>query len=152
MKENLQPLGQPEFKRSLNEEETLLFLQKHNIKQLKDFKPHEPLLYVFEESVKGEGGPFTFLPPEKRPSIARLHDPLALNQFHGYYKEKGRQMYDLQNEGGQVDLYAIRSENEPPLLVAQEFKSKLYHVFKEGLFESNDELFPLGKELKKPPR
>lgn len=148
MKEKLNKITSPEITLSLNEEETLRFLERHGIRQLQEFKPNQPLLYVFEDIFRGDDGPFKFLPPDQRPSIARVHNPIALNLDRGQYNSPDREISDLQNEGGQVDLYAINRQTEAPFLVGQEFKYKLYQISRKGLFESNDELFPQG-EVKK---
>ncbi len=135
-----------EDKKSMNKQETIAFLKKHGVKALENWKPHQSVLYVFEEMLRGDDGPFKFLPSEKRPSIARIYDPIHLD-FNSPQVEttSERVVYNLINVGGQVDLYAVNPVTEKPLLVLTEKKEKAYHVTKEGLYMSNDELFPPSK-------
>ena len=136
-----------EHKKSMTKQETIAFLKKHKIKNLENWKPHQSILYVFEEMLRGDDGPFKFLPAEKRPSIARIYDPIHLD-FNNPEVEATteRVVYNLINTGEKVDLYAIDPVTEKPLLVLTEKKEKAYHVTKEGLYMSNDKLFPLSKE------
>ena len=141
-------LSQPENykKKSMTKEETITFLKKHGIKPLENWKPHQPILYIFEEMIRGDDGPFKSLPAEKRPSIARIQDPVYLN-FNSPEIESTteRVVYNLINAGGEVNLYAIDPITEKRILVATEKKEKVYHVTREGLYMAADELFPPSK-------
>ncbi|OGE83867.1 MAG: hypothetical protein A3B23_01280 [Candidatus Colwellbacteria bacterium RIFCSPLOWO2_01_FULL_48_10] len=134
-------------KRSMNEQETKLFLESKGIKPLLEWQPNQPALYVFEDLYRGDDTlmPFKNFPPDRRPSIARIDDPTSLRDAR-YGGIPGRVIRDLENEGTRVDLYAIDPETQQPVLAVSEYKIKLYQVKMENLFESADELFPRGRK------
>src|SRR5580693_4363483 len=74
-----QNISSPEIKKSLNELETVNFLLGNGAKRLEVFQPHVPALYVFEDMIRGDDGPFRRLSADKRPSLALVHDPIELD-------------------------------------------------------------------------
>ncbi len=124
--------------RSMNRPETIAFLEERGVRPLEDFSPHTPLLYVHEDAYRGNDGPFKHLPRDKRPSIARIHDPVSLSNPKGGPE---RIVHDLANEGGRVEHYAIDPKTKQLTLVMTEEKTKKYQVLRRGLFEAPEELF-----------
>ena len=66
-------------KKSLNLQETIDFLANKGIQPLAVFKPGEPILYVLEEMVRADDGPFKWLPAADRPNVVRMDSPEGLN-------------------------------------------------------------------------
>ena len=143
-------------KKSMTEAETMIFLNKNHMKPLSTWMPGQPLLYVLEEIIRGNDGPFAAMgiPPEARPSIARLNAPTGID-FRNEMGDLSRRVYPLLNEDGErIDYYALDSETGaitcmllPSFSVRGQYNP--YHVRKEGLFEANDDLFPpSGRETK----
>jgi hypothetical protein len=113
------------------------FLLGKGTKRLTTFLPNTPILYVFEDMYRGDEGPFRNFPPDKRPSLAVVHDPINLD-FDSPVpdeEESGRVVYELENHGGRVDLYAINPTTHELILVGTENKTKKYHVRKDRIFE-----------------
>jgi len=132
--------------RSMTEAETRAFLQERNIQPLHDWQPHQPLLYVLEERLRGDDGRFNDLPPERRPSIVRIDDPTNIRFDQPIEDMPDRVVYGLENEGGQSDYFAIDPLTQQIVLVKTS-KGRIktnrpYHVVKGGLFMPSDELFP----------
>ncbi len=133
---------------SLNEDQTRAFLTKRGVSPLEGWKPGQPLLYLLEEFVKNDTGPFNDLPRSKRPIIARLAAPT----FIDLETERGtdeRVVFALGNEeGARVDYYAINSVTLKPELVRTGYrkmtKDDPYYVKKENLFNADGALFPEG--------
>lgn len=140
----------PEEK-SMSEAETLLFLKENNIEPLTNWQPGQPLLYVLEEVIRGDDGPYGYLPKEGRPSIARLDSPTSLDFDDRRDTGDNRVVYPLLNEtGGRVDFYAIDPETKKVrfMLIPRPMargKDKPFHVRKETLFKADDVVFPPSK-------
>jgi hypothetical protein len=135
---------------TMSEEETMTFLRQKGVESLdpETWQPHEAVLYVMEEIVRTHAnGPFNDLPLDKRPSIVRVDDPLAihfdkpLGESHG-----SRIVYGLESDGGQADYYVIDSTTGMPELIrtthSRMVAPKYYHVRKETLFKAADDIFP----------
>lgn len=137
-----------EAARVMNESETVTFLEEHGVTHVdpEKWQSHQTVLYVMEEIIRHhENGPFNDLPRNKRPSIARVDDPV---QIH-FDKPKGnadRTVYNLESDRGQVDYYVIDVATGKPELVrttrSRMVNPKFYHVRKEALFNAADDLFP----------
>ena len=158
-----QDIPQPEQERttSMTEAETMAFLGEKGVTLLRfeDYKTGQTVLYVMEQFTQAENGPFQNLPPDKRPSIARLDKPGKLDLEHPYLPEEGEDMqdrivYDLYNDGNQVDYYAIDPKTKQPVWVKTSYtKTDLeadkpihpYKVRQENIFRAADELFPKGQ-------
>lgn len=150
------PSPNPPEKRSMNEAETLTFLHDRGVRLLpaKDWRPHQPLLYVLEEKIRGETGPLKKIPRDRRPSIVRVDDPVVLNIDSPLTEstDPQRVVYELENHGGQVDYFAIDPNTKQIINVKTSARIKKwddqnpnltpYHVRLEALFETNDDLFP----------
>ena len=144
----------------MSELETISFLEENGVKKLTAWHPGQPLLYILEEHVKADDGPFGDLPRHARPSIARLDSPTALD-FHEVLAEGDRIVYPLLNEtGGAVTFYAIDPETEAvsfvilPKIPEESIRTTdtPFHVRKETLYEATDELFPPSGEYRQPPK
>jgi hypothetical protein len=164
MKEEMQPFanivenGIEKF--SMTESETIQFLEENGVQKLTNWHPGQPLLYVLEEHVKADDGPFGHLPKHARPSIARLDSPTALD-FNEVSIEENRIVYPLLNEtGGAVTFYAIDPITKTvsfvilPKVPSESIRAvdTPFHVRKETLYEANDELFPPSGEYRQPPK
>lgn len=141
----------------MNAEETVAFLREHGIQPLPldNWQPHEPLLYVIEERLRGENGPLMKNFKDKRliPSVARVDDPARLHLEKPLTDEEtpDRVVYELENDGGQVDYFAIDPKTKQIINVKTSARIKNatttpYHVVKEALFMRADELFPRGEK------
>ena len=130
-------------KKSLNLQETIDFLANKGIQPLAVFNPCEPILYVLEEMVRADDGPFKWLPAADRPNVVRMDSPEGLNLDKPLNTEDpNRIVYVLKNKFGKADFYSIDRETGIPKFVATESKLKAYQVRKELLYSPNDELFP----------
>jgi len=119
---------------SMNEAGTLNLVKKKGLQPVETFVPHQPLIYVLEEAIRGEDGPLAKdYPKEIRPSLAVINDPIHIN-FSLPFKDDTRTVYDLKNEGGDVDFYAINPKTGELVFVGRENKDKIYYVRKETLF------------------
>lgn len=137
-----------EVSRAMTEAETVAFLEEHGVMRVdpNKWQPHQPVLYVMEELVRThENGPFNDLPRNKRPSIARVNDPLAIH-FQSPRGDVHRTIVDLESDRGQVDYYIIDASTGLPELIrttrSRMVKPKTYHVRPESLFNAADDLFP----------
>jgi len=134
-----------EKQRSMSELATIVFLEDRGVQHLKTFIPGQPVLYVFEQVLLGDDGPFGSLPPESRPNITIVRDPVELDFDSPCYSDKNPErgaLYKLKNLGGRADFYVIDPVTEQPLLVGTKFRNKHYHVKWENLFSPDDKLFP----------
>jgi len=130
-------------RKGLTEQETINFLKSRGIEPLGEFKPGEPLLYVLEEMVRADDGPFKWLPASERPNVVRMDSPEGLNLDKPLNTEDpNRIVYVLKNKFGKADFYTINSQTGIPKFVATESKLKAYQVRKNLLYSPNDELFP----------
>ncbi len=145
---------------SMSESETILFLEDRGVQKLTSWHPGQPLLYVLEEHVRRDDGPFGHLPKHARPSIARLDSPTALD-FNEVSIEGNRIVYPLLNEtGGAVTFYAIDPVTKAvtfvvlPKVPGESIRTvdTPFHVRKKTLYEANDELFPPSGEYRQPPK
>jgi hypothetical protein len=145
---------------SMTESETIEFLEEKGVQKLTSWHPGQPLLYVLEEHVKQDDGPFGHLPRHARPSIARLDSPTALD-FNEVMGEGDRIVYPLLNEtGGAVTFYAIDPITKAvsfvilPKVPGESIRTvdTPFHVRKETLYEATDELFPPSGEYRQPPK
>jgi hypothetical protein len=125
---------------SMERAQTIEYFKAHGIKPLgltsstcEEFKPSGPVLYVFQDSFPI--GIFHIPNPTRRPSIARIDNPLKL-RFGG----------DLINDG-QTDYYAIEPETKEIFLVNSGSKKEYSSVGFPYLFEACDALFPKGPPL-----
>ena len=145
-------------KRSLNSAETLSFLSENNVKPLGEWKQGSPVLYVLEEFYRGDDGHYMMFPPHLRPSIVRLDAPDAIDLDNPHTETEipgliGRVSYKLVNKGGRVDYFAIDQTTKKPILVKTSHRDNeatdfAYNVTKEGLFETNDRIFPKNEVAK----
>lgn len=139
-------------KRSMTADETIAFLRERGAKPLEDWQPHQPILYVLEERLRKDVGPFNKFSKDMRPSVVRVDDPSKIH-FEDPLTDEAtpdRAVYELENDGGQVDYYAIDSKTQEITLVKTSSRIKNrtttpYHVVKEALFMAADELFPKSK-------
>ncbi len=138
--------------RSMTELETFSFLKEKGIRPLEGWHLGMPVLYILEEVIRGDEGPFGDIPSEFRPSIARVDSPTALD-FSKPMKDDDddRVVYPLLNEtGGQVDFYAIDHKTKEisfmliPRLPEYSIRTARspFHVRREALFHTDDSLFP----------
>ncbi len=157
MKEQMSKEGSPKKEvvpeaKSMTEAETIAFLEENGVEPLgDDWQPGQTILYVLEEAIRGDDGPYRYLPREGRPSIARLDSPTALDFNDRRDTGDNRVVYPLLNEtGGRVDFYAIDPETKkvrfmliPIPMVRKE--DRPFHVRREALFKANDSVFPPSK-------
>jgi hypothetical protein len=129
----------------MTEVETLAFLEQYGVMPIGDeWQPHTPVLYVLEEVVRGDAGPFKSEPLHLRPSIVRMADPATID-FDRPDVQASRVTYKLSNVG-RADYYVIDSTTQKPLLVRSSETAREYDVREEGLFKTMDDLFPKGTE------
>lgn len=132
----------------MTESETVAHLEEHGVTRVdpEKWQQHQPVLYVMEEIIRHhEDGPFTDLPRDKRPSIARVNDPIAIH-FDNPRGDGDRIVYNLESDRGQVDYYVIDAATGIAELIrttrSRMVNPKFYHVRKEALFNAADDLFP----------
>lgn len=134
-------------KPSMNEKETIAFLEENGIAPVgDDWQPGQSLLYVLDEGVRrrfdeyGQG-----FPVDKVASIARLDNPTSLKWTIKDSKVSGHTIGTITNAGGQVDYYAIHPGTKRPVLVGTSHPMKVkppFYVQKSNVFTAADMLFP----------
>ncbi len=143
-----------EQQRSLTVEETMRLFAMVGLERMTDFKRGRPLLYVFEESYRGDDGPFAELPISRRPSFARINNPKSIGGVrpgpapipgggYDYTKLEGRVIRDLHNQGEPVELYAIDRQTGEAIIVDVERKDLEYQVVPTQLFLADEAKFSL---------
>jgi hypothetical protein len=138
-----------EHKVSLNEPETLAYLIERGVQPLKVWEKEKPFLYVMEDVVRGDDGPFQMLATQDRPSIARVNGPTDINFDKPVVSDDqpNRVGYHMSNPGSQIDYFAIDGLTRNPQWVRTTFRDTRnsnfrYVVRKEYLFETDNTLFP----------
>ena len=126
---------QPEAAPSMGTRKTLEFLRAKKVELLDVpfWKRGEPLLFVFEESIREK---FRRFDPKPRASVCRIDTPLSfvfwVNSVAGV------------NVQGQVDYYAIDPATNEPVWVGRSLHDRhmQYTVIAHMLFKAADDLFP----------
>jgi hypothetical protein len=141
MKETEPEIPTPESS-TMNEAETLEFLKKIGVEHLgKSWHFGQPVLYVLEEAIRVENGPYYKMQKDQRPTIAILYSPKDID-FKNPDKEEGREIYRLKNDG-LVNYYVIDKKTEKPLLVkTTPYSNKDYFVRENTIFKVKDDIFP----------
>jgi|SRR5580698_4193653 hypothetical protein len=133
----------------LNEAQTLEFLREHKLELVRNWKPGDPVLYVFPNYLREDGkdlskdGEGKLLPWNKRPTIARLEAPKSIKFDKLERSASGFQVHMLVNNS-KVDYFVINAKTKMPEIVRTTTRKEAhsYLVRPDTLFMPSDELFP----------
>lgn len=128
---------------SMRESETLSFLAEHGGKNLslEDWEPGQPVLFVFPDTIyqkmSKEREPDDLTPI---PSIVRIDSPQKI-----YFRKNSDHILLLENNGGQVDYFAIDPKTKKIMYVRSSSSvrdhTNPYLVTIDNVFEPLDDLF-----------
>jgi hypothetical protein len=140
----------------MNEEETRAFLREMGVPQfdMETWRTGDPVLYVVEERLRDEDGPFKHLPETDRPTIGRLDAPTGIVKVADIMtpnKQRWTVQYGIANEeGGRVDFYVLNNEGTARHVYTSvnpaRYPDDPYYAARENLFVADDQLFPKGTD------
>lgn len=131
-------------KPSLNEQDTIAFLQLHDIQRMDvdAWQQGMPILYVLKEPTR-VGRNTKDTPKEHLASIARVDAPEIL-KMGGRMARQPRTGYLINTEGGQIDYFSISQDGvvaHSGTSFRPRDKGGLF-VIETNIFTANDTLFP----------
>lgn len=129
----------------MTQQEVQEFLREQNVKPLviETWNPGTTILYVIEDMLKKDPGPFSSLSDNKVPLVARVDKPATIS-YDGV-DAYDKPTYKIFNPGNRVDYFTIDPKTKKPVWVDSSNKNKDYYAREGTLFEAADQLFPRSK-------
>ncbi|MEI7709467.1 MAG: hypothetical protein WCI76_02020 [bacterium] len=125
--------------RSMNEKQTLDFLQSKGVQPMEDqcLRPGQPFLFLLGETIRTKS--LKNFTPDRKPSIALVLNPLIFNS-------DSTGVTSFENRG-EIIYYAINSKTREVVEVKRSNEAKGYNVIDGDIFQPNNDIFPPDSKI-----